>query len=181
MFLVYTLSAKHSQGGANGDGIFAEVDPSASPKSIFRQCGIYLHEALHHSLCPRQTFIEFTCHGKSRRAKRLCELLKGSAPEERGDCESSMLDEILVYTLSGVIMGSDDPKTEFDRACKEGDKQNARLWDGVQILLPIIRQQIEKPRAKDRFLKQFIDTFVNKVHFMVWKSPCAKFGASPSA
>ena len=177
IFLVYTLSAKHSQGGANGDGIFAEVDPSESPQKISHQCGVFLHEALHQSLHPRQAFIEFTCHGKGGRETSLCEFLKAIAPDERGDYESAMLDEILVYTISNVILEDKNPQTEFEHACRSGDKQLARLWDGVQILLPTIRQQIEKPLSKDLFLQQLIEIFVSKVHFKVWKSPCAKAAA----
>lgn len=181
MFLMYTFSATHSQGGANGDGIYAEVDPGASRKAISYQCNIFLHEALHRSLRPRQAFLEFACSRNDRRPGARCRSLRQCAPDERGDDESAMLDEILVYAISEIVVGGKEAETEFQRAMKNGDKQYIRLWDGVRSLLPSIQRQIKKPQSKDRFLHRLVTIFTRKIHFEVWEPPPVKSAGSPLA
>lgn len=179
MFLVYSLAANSLQGGSNGYGIYIEVDPSASLEKILGQSDIVLlHEALHHALHPGDAYLASACQGWSKRARAHCQALRQSAPDERGDPESNMLEEILVYALSGVIIGGQDEDAEFERVAKRGDKQDTRLWNGVQILLPTIRRQIENPESNELFLHRLIETFASKVHFKVWKSPLVKSQAS---
>lgn len=169
IFLVYTLSKRSSQGGANGEGIYAEINPAASTEDLREQCGIFLHEALHKSLQPRDAFKEFA--GKGRHKGTWDQSLRSKAPDEGGDDEAAMLDEILVYTLSDVITRGRDPEKEIRNYGRPGEKQFVRLWDGVRTLRPILQRQLDKPRSRDRFLADLIGAFLAKIHFTVWKAP----------
>ena len=138
VFLVYTFSKHSSQGGANGEGIYAEIDPAASPEHLREQSGIFLHEALHKALRPREAFKEFA---GGRGKETWDQALRSKAPDEGGDDEAAMLDEILIYTLADVITRGRNPEKEMQNYGRQGQKQFVRLWDGVRTLRPIIQRQ----------------------------------------
>jgi len=169
IFLMYTFSKHSSQGGANGEGIYAEVDPAASQGELREQCGIFLHEALHKVLQPRTAFKEFADKGPDNRTWG--QDLRVKAADEGGDEEAAMLDEILVYTLADVITRGRDPEKEIRNYGSDGGKQFVRLWDGIRTLRPLIQSQLDKPQPRDRFLADLISTFLSRCHCLVWKAP----------
>jgi hypothetical protein len=168
VFVMYTLHPRNSQGGANGDGLYTSVDPAASPEDALRGMQI-LHEYLHLALRPRERFRTFT--ESSPRMKAWHQALSSKAPDERGDDETCMLDEILVYALANTVVEGRDPEQQIRNYANGGDKQMVRTWDGVRILLPIIRRQLEKPSSSRQFLSQLIGTFVSKVQHDAWSCP----------
>ena len=82
-----------------------------------------------------------------------------------------MLDEIPVYALANAVVEGRDPERQMQDFANGGDKQMVRTWDGVRILLPLIRRQLEKPLSSRQFLSQLIGTFVGKVQCGVWSCP----------
>ncbi|WLT32342.1 hypothetical protein [Geothrix sp. PMB-07] len=168
IFLVYTFSKTSAQGGANGEGIYAEMEPGASPKSIQRCCGIFLHEALHKSLRPREVFLDFSDRYPRKRWKLD---LSSKAPDEGGDTEAAMLDEILVYSLADVILGDRIPEKEIQNYTQHRNKKLVRTWDGVRKLYPLIQRQVDHPRPSAVFLSELIESFLSSSHHAVWHSP----------
>ena len=168
VFVMYTLHPRSSQGGANGGGIFTSVDTPASPKDALGGMQI-LHEYLHILLRPRDCFHSFTASDPHLHPWH--EALASVAPDERGDDEACMLDEILVYSLANVVIGGRDPDRRIQNYARGGDKQMVRTWDGVRVLLPIIRRQLATPLPRDEFLSLLIGTFVKRVQYRVWSCP----------
>jgi hypothetical protein len=168
VFVMYTLYPRNSQGGANGRGIYTSVDPSASPENSLGRVQI-LHEYLHLLLRPRHVFRSFT--GSDPHLRPWHEALVGVAPDERGDDEASLLDEILVYSLANVVIEGRDPDRQIEYYARAGDRQIVRTWDGVRMLLPIIRRQLATSLPPDEFLSLLIGTFVQKVQYRVWSCP----------
>lgn len=168
IFLVYTFSKTSAQGGANGEGIYAEMDPSASPKSIQRCSGIFLHEALHKSLLPREVFLDFSDRYPRKPWKKD---LSSKASDEGGDTEAAMLDEILVYTLADVILGDRIPENEIQNYTEQRNKKLVRTWDGIRKLYPLIQRQVNHPRPSSEFLSKLIEAFLSSSHHAVWHSP----------
>jgi len=167
IFLVYTFSKTSAQGGANGEGIYAEMDPSASPKSIQKCCGIFLHEALHKSLRPREVFLDFS----DRYPRKPWKDDLSSRADEGGDTEAAMLDEILVYTLADVILGDRTPEKEIQNYTKHRDMKLVRTWDGIRKLHPLIQRQVDHPQSSSVFLSKLIEAFLSSTHYTVWRSP----------
>ena len=167
IFVMYTLDPRLSQGGANGDGLYTSVDPRAPSEDMLR--GQILHEYLHLALRPRERFRTFTESDPHMKAWH--QALSSKAPDERGDDETCMLDEILVYALADTVLEGHDPEREMRIHANGGDKQMVRTWDGVRILLPIIRGQLEKPLSSRDFLSQLVGTFVSKVQYGAWSCP----------
>lgn len=168
IFLVYTFSKTSAQGGANGEGMYAEMAPDASPDSIQRCCGIFLHEALHKSLRPREVFLDFSDRHSRKPWKNL---LSSKAPDEGGDTEAAMLDEILVYSLADVILGDRAPEEEIRNYTKHQNKKLVRTWDGIRKLCPLIQRQVDHPRSSTSFLSELIEAFLSSTHYPVWHSP----------
>ncbi len=168
LFIMYTLDPHASQGGANGEGLFTSVDPSDRSGDMLPATQI-LHEYLHLALRPRERFEAFAASDPHSTAWQ--QALSSVPPDERGDSEACMLDEILVYALANVVVGSRDPETEMRAYASRGDKQMVRMWDGVRVLLPIIRVQLANPQSSREFLSQLIGSFVERVHYRAWSCP----------
>lgn len=168
LFVMYNFKPRSSGGGANGDGIFTELDLSASSADEPRPTHL-LHEYLHLALRPRDRFKAFTAASPELASWQ--QALSSSAPDERGDNEAAMLDEILVHALANVVVEGRDPEGEIQNDARGGDKQRVRLWDGVRILLPLIRRQLEKPLPGPDFLSELIGAFMGQVHYPVWSCP----------
>jgi hypothetical protein len=169
IFLFYSLGSAIG-GGANGGGLFGEIDPNGSQDEIRRNCIVLVHESLHHFLRPGEFFLQYTA---DRKETAWHEKLRAKANEDT-DYEARTLDEILVYTLTDVMLEGIKPEDEIKTARQANNMEYVRIYDGVRLLQPIIKRQIDNPQSRDQILDELIGAFIAKVHFWVWKDPDSK-------
>lgn len=161
IFLFFAFHPTSLKGGANGEGVFAELHPD--PKELQRTLSTLLHEVLHKILNPREVIRAHLEH----RQEELRRLLFVDPHGQQKD-ELAILDETLIHSLSPRRFLSLDPANESRRARDGGQHTYARIWDFVARSASLVDDALAGKLRREEFLDALVAAFLREGHVSVW-------------
>lgn len=157
-YITYTPYNYAAQGGANGDGIYVQVFPECDSDELKHKAGIFVHEFLHKELNPGRFFAHHPVLGE--RYSRV-------VPEIYSDDLAQLMEEVIVYALSNVLMLNEHPQIKMKRYDeKYRDDPNRRnhwvtLWSAVENSAPLLQAFRENKISMEQ-LRQDLDNALMK-------------------
>ncbi|MFC2138522.1 hypothetical protein ACFLTE_10130 [Bacteroidota bacterium] len=180
IYICFNFIDNYRSGGANGNGVYAEIDLSKDTSSLEGTAIILIHELLHKIIEAENIVtktideLDLTLSSVNNFLSQydltkndLLNKLNESSPREYGDNEFSTIEEIIVYHLANVIVAdkSDEFIIEKIRYYSDNDKLlHARIWTGVQLLNKLY-SNFEYSENENQFIWQFIRIFYERVYF----------------
>jgi len=146
-YLACSMIKGSSQGGANGDGIYAEIPPGEYDRAY----EIIIHEYLHKALRPHKYFKEI-------QNENLRHLYNSKVNKIYQDELYHFLEEVIIHSLSDVIIHGINPEEKIDQTIKYTELKKLRrnrwirLWTATKIVAPILKKYLANSLDKDETL-----------------------------
>lgn len=152
------------QGGANGDSIYIESYSHSNDISLHTISTIY-HESFHKILKVRRVLEKvFTETNK----KYLTEVIPDLYPSPA----HKYLDEVIVYTLTNVLIFNTDPFERISQYSNKGEHaalHYGNVWRGVTYFKYFIEGTLHKPIPYEDFMKELtrlFEQFINEKAYL---------------
>ncbi len=153
-YITYSPDPNSSQGGANGEGIVAQVSTTGNTKSNFNNSLLILaHEFTHKELNPavyfEKHFPEFD--------RTIEAIYKATF--------SYFIEEVIVYSLNDVLVFGMSPSKNLEHYRKLYEKDPSRrdrwvqLYSEIEKGAPVLKRYLQKEISKEELIEQLAEQF----------------------
>lgn len=181
LYICFSHYENSTHGGANGQGVYSELDISNKEKGISRGFDTITHELIHKVTKISDKLIEFlendenyteyaqTFMDKHKLNKeKLVSIFESKDTEGYGNPEGKVFEEVNVYLFAPVMINQYDSlritKT-YEHYKQKEMKEFARTWHGVKLFKEVYDAVSITDYDKKEFFWRLIETFYEKIYY----------------